>query len=147
MWNRDRKLKGHEIQALLLECHRAVQESAQAALSMISQPENENSLTYPPGELLNGKEIAALRKLSDDPILQSALRKIMKDVAAYPLFHLFALLDGVGDPQGTIDWSGARLFRSGDEQSPMLHDEFFGSFRAWEENRHLKNPDDTRRIQ
>ena len=133
MWNRDRKLKGHEIQALLLECHRAVQESAQAALSMISQPENENSLTYPPGELLNGKEIAALRKLSDDPILQSALRKIMKDVAAYPLFHLFTLLDGVGDPQGTTDWSGARLFRSGDEQSPMLHDEFFNSYRAWKD--------------
>ena len=95
-------------------------------------------LSYPPNAGLSPAEQAALESLDVMPDLESALRKVIADASSAPLFRLFALLDGVGDPEEYDDlWSGLVLRKPGEdeEQSEMLHDQFFESYWEWRNRR------------
>ena len=86
---------------LLQELHRAIDDATRGAMGAMEHREAE--LTYPPGVELTDAERRALGELKLSPDLRSALEKVIRDAAGYPLFHLFTLLDAVTDPQ---DWSG-----------------------------------------
>ena len=117
--------------ALLSEMHRAIEDSTRHAMQLLVG--GEGTLTYPPGVNLSKAERAAIDALALSPTGRSALEKLLQDAAAAPLFHLFALLDGVADPRdwpGT--WPGATITTPRGEASAesMWHDDFYGSYRV-----------------
>lgn len=122
--------------ALLGEMHRAIDAAAQDGLRSL---ENGGSdLSYLPGVELSASEKRALGALTHSSDLRSALKKVLRDAAARPLFQLFTLVDGVADPQ---NWSGTWLGASitvaePDEDSvTMWHDDFFESYWLYDKDR------------
>ena len=59
---------------------------------------------------------------------------IITDSCSQPIFHMMSLLDGVTEPCviEAKDWTGGTLH--GDENSPMLHDEFFDTYWDYSDN-------------
>jgi hypothetical protein len=115
--------------ALFHEMHRAIEESATVTVNQLAA--GEPLLTYPPNHGLSPEEIAALDSIPKTPAMKSALRKIIADAAAYPLFHLLSLADGVAEPPLLDDVQEV-------EQSAvaiMLHDGFNESYWAWRRRR------------
>lgn len=115
---------------LLSEMHRAIEDSTRHAMQLLVG--GEGALTYPPGVDLSKAERSAIGALALSPTARSALEKLLRDAAAAPLFHLFALLDGVADPRdwpGT--WPGATIttLRGEGSAESMWHDDFYGTYR------------------
>ena len=114
---------------LFCELHRSIEESASLAAGNLSR--GFCDLTYPPNCGLSADEVAALQALPKIAALESALRKVIADAAAYPLFHLLSLADGVADPPSIADVSK-------DEHATndlMLHDGFYESYWGWRRRR------------
>jgi hypothetical protein len=86
-------LSDEQFAALMAEVHTAIDEAAQGALGALGA-HGRPDLIYPPGVKLTDEERAALAVVEPS----SALRKVIADAAAKPMFRLFALLDGLGDP-------------------------------------------------
>ncbi len=63
--------------------------------------------------------------------MKSAIRKLIADGSAYPLFHLFSLLDGVVDPPQLSDVLDNERVAT----EIMLHDGFYESYWAWRRRR------------
>jgi len=83
------------------------------------------TLTYPPeAQPLTSAEETALMKLKLTPLERSAVRKVIADAGAAMIFHLFCLMDAVGDPTVVPSrrWFGASFTVR--REGPMLHDEF-----------------------
>jgi len=83
------------------------------------------TLTYPPeARPLTSAEETALEKLKLTRLERSAVRKLIADAGAAMIFHLFCLMDAVGEPTVVPSkrWSGASFAVR--EEGPMLHDEF-----------------------
>ena len=112
--------------ALFLEIHKAIEESAQSVVSQLQS----SGLSYPPGAELTPDEMAALSSLTLSEAAKSGLRKVVADACAYPLFHFFTLLDGVADPETDLGgvWLGASIAEKPEEDEPMLHDELYESY-------------------
>jgi hypothetical protein len=126
--------------ALLIEIHRSVEESAtQTAGDLVGS--GKITLSYPPNNGLTAEEAAALKALPAIPQLESAFRKVIADAAFYPMFNLMSLIDGVADPVGFDgDWAGVRLKpmaegEDEDDESSMLHDDIYESYWTWREQR------------
>jgi hypothetical protein len=116
---------------LLRELHEKIDAAAAAGLAMVEscgvQP------VYPPGVELTDGELAALAALHLPADVRSALKKILRDVAARPLFDLFALVDGVADPGGSETsepWLGVSLVERQEGDDAMWHDDLFETY--WE---------------
>jgi hypothetical protein len=126
-----------EKEALFIEVHRAIEEAAASTAAALRN--QDIGLSYPPNAGLSPAEQQALASLPATPDAESALRKVIADAAAAPLFRLFSLLDGVGDPTDYEGlWLGLSLKTpSEQDQEPeiMLHDEFFESYWMWREKR------------
>ena len=122
-------------QALFLEIHRAIEEAAKACVASILSPD-EATLAYPPGGTLTETERAALRQLAVSPDARAALEKLTADACSYPFFHLFAVMDGVADPETDVgEWPGITLEPKQEGDEEMLHDEFFESYWDYKEGR------------
>jgi hypothetical protein len=121
-------------EALLVEAHRAIEEAATRAAEMIAGVRPLEELAYPPNGGLTGAEESALSDGATGPDAVAPLRKIIADAAAAPLFKVFALIDGVADPE---DWDGDWLpmqlseIEEGDVEPEMLHDAFFDAYWTW----------------
>ena len=122
--------------ALLRELHRSISQAVDVTMEQLARGA-ARGLDYPPGDgksddhVLTDEEVAALAHLASSDVAVRALRKLLREAAASPLFDLFSLLDGVTAPDGWTDeaWLGAALVpRTGDEYYEMLHDEFFASY-------------------
>lgn len=115
--------------ALFHELHRTIEESATHAVRKLMEGVPE--LTYPPNNGFESDELQALESLPRTSALESALRKIVADAAASPLFHLMSLADGVADFPELKD------IRKGDQLAVeiMLHDGFYESYWAWRRRR------------
>ena len=119
--------------ALMIEMHRATAESASRMMSVLERGEADVELHYPPNAELSAHEREALRNLKLNPFAKSAIEKLVREAAAYPTFHLFALVDGVADPPRVLDgdtvyagvWKGLSLVPREAGSPPMLHDEFY----------------------
>jgi hypothetical protein len=117
------------LDALFREVHRAIRESADVTVRHLRDKTPE--LNYPPNAALTTEERDALTALTLSPAASSALRKLIADAAAYPLFHLFSLIDGVADPvNAPAGWRGVHLGQGVNEPDPMLHDELYESYWA-----------------
>ena len=107
--------------ALFHEMHRTVEEAATVNVERLMASALE--LTYPPNCGFLPDEVAALDSIPRTPAMERALRKLIADAAAYPMFHLLALVDGVTDPPHLSDVQ--------DRDRPalrlMLHDGFYES--------------------
>jgi hypothetical protein len=136
--------------ALLHEAHRLILEAAEAAIAQIADLSQHNdgagptTLAYPPGDgrtdanCLTELEARALAQIAASGPATTGLRKLVRAAASGPLFGFFCLLDGVADPElWTRDvWLGADLADPKDgEDREMLHDAFYESYWAFEEQR------------
>jgi hypothetical protein len=124
-------------EALLVEVHRAIEEAATQAAEVIAGIGAVQDLDYPPNGGLTETEASSLRAGARGVEAVAALRKIVADAAATPLFKLFALIDGVADPEHWDgEWSPIELSDAAeDADQPMLHDALFESYWAWVERR------------
>jgi hypothetical protein len=61
------------------------------------------------------------------------MHRAIADAAAQPLFHLFALVDGVADPDVPTGgpWRGLSITEREAGDAPMWHDEFFETCWAY----------------
>lgn len=116
--------------ALFYEMHKAMEESSMDAVDTLGRLASSD-LNYPPGVELTASELAALKGLTLSVDARSALKKVIKDACAYPLFNLFCLLDSVSDPEDIDPWRGLSLCEKQDEDDEFMHDEFGGSFHAY----------------
>ena len=92
-------------------------------------------LHYPPGAFFETEEKELLEKLLAIPNIGYGLKKILNDVQARIVFHLFAIIDGVGDPVDD-DWSEVILVdRMKADQELFLHDEFYSTYWDWLEDK------------
>jgi hypothetical protein len=122
-------LEGIDRHTLFHELHRSIEESASVAAGHLSR--GSYDLTYPPNCGLSADEVAALQALPKSAALESALRKVIADAAAYPLFHLLSLADGVADPPIITD-----VPKDGHATADlMLHDGFNESYWDWRQRR------------
>ncbi len=115
--------------ALFHEMHRTIEETATVTASNLMR--GAYDLTYPPNCGLLPDEAVALQSLMKSPAMESALRKVLADAAAYPMFHLLSIADGVADPPDIESVSA-------DDQTAaemMLHDGFYESYWAWRRRR------------
>jgi hypothetical protein len=92
-------LSDEQFAALMTEVHRAIDEAAGKALAALGA-DGRPDLIYPPDVALSDEERRALAAVEPS----SALRKLIADAAAQPMFRLFALLDGLGDPDDYDDF-------------------------------------------
>ena len=87
-------------------------------------------------------EKAEISKLSGNPILKSALRKILASNTSDVFFGFLNILDGTSDPIIEYgEWGEVMLvdFDEENEMDSMLHDDFYGTYWDWKEKR--KNAD------
>jgi elongation factor P hydroxylase len=122
-------------QALFFEIHRSIEEAANACVAGMLSPD-EFTLGYPPNGELTPADRAALRKLAVSPEARAALEKLVVDACGYPFFHLFAVMDGVTEPETDVgEWSGVTLETKREDDEDMLHDEFLESCWNYEDRR------------
>lgn len=122
--------------ALLIDIHREIRDVAIKTTNSIA--ESTCDLVYPPNEEFTPEEVAALRELRLPIASRTALEKIIADAASSVIFHFFALVDGVADPAtgDFTNWLGVSFVPKIEENTPMLHDEFFDSY--WDYKDHFE---------
>lgn len=125
-----------QLDALMLEVHQAIEDSARIATGSLTPEGRPPHLAYPPNGGLSDEESVALSGLAENPHVVSGLRKVIADAIATPFFRFLNLLDGTGDPLHLKDddWPGFELVEAENGQQ-MLHDYFFESYWAWRERR------------
>ena len=92
-------LSDEQFAALMTEIHAAIEEAAGEAVAALG-PDGKPDPIYPPDVALTEDERAALAAVEPS----GALRKLIADAAAKPMFRLFALLDGLADPADMDDF-------------------------------------------
>jgi hypothetical protein len=86
-------LSDEQFAALITEVHKEIEEAAETAVTALGA-DGAPDLVYPPGVTLSDEERQALAGVEPS----AAIRKLIADAAARPMFRLFAMLDGLGDP-------------------------------------------------
>lgn len=127
----------------MLFLQQQIEEQAAYVTDQLDEGTAADFLTYPSNGGLTEVESASLEKLRKDPILKSALRKIIADSAAGVLFELFNLIDGTIDPEEHLgEWSSISLVDTTEAitaPAEMLHDELYAKYGEWQELRPEKN--------
>jgi hypothetical protein len=121
--------KKNDLHGIFHEVHRSIEESVTHTVEQLKSDSVE--MTYPPNNGFTPAELKALRTIAKTKSMQSALRKLMADAAASPLFHLFCMIDGVADPPELTDIQDNEQ----DDVELMLHDGFYSSYWAWRRRR------------
>lgn len=125
-------------EALFVEVHREIEAAAARAADVIAGLKPATDLAYPPNGGLSPEESASLSGAISRPEAVAALRKIIADAAAAPLFTLLSLLDGVSDPQSFDGpWVPFHIALATDEEYEhhMLHDVLFDTYWLWRDRR------------
>jgi hypothetical protein len=93
-------------------------------------------IEYPPNEQLTTAERAALSSQQHSTDLESGSQKVIASAMGLLLFDLFAILDGVADPEkATATWLGVPICEDAFGNQLFLHEELFPSYWAWASNR------------
>lgn len=122
---------------VVLEAHRIIQAAVDDMLNKLRAGVQEGSIAYPPGATISPREVKSLAAacgLEDEAL--AGIRALVTDACASALFQLFALLDGVADPEVSLtdEWLGADLVAiDDDEDREMLHDAFFETWWKFHE--------------
>ncbi len=128
-------------EVLFVEIHGKIWDAAYDAIAAIRSPDfAKGSLNYPPKPdgLLSDEEVRALRKLATNEVTCFAIKKLIADACAAAFFHVFALMDAVGDPQlsDVEEWLGIDMTPANPdtpESELPLHDELFDSYWRFKE--------------
>jgi hypothetical protein len=131
-------LNDKQREALFLAVHREIEAAATKAARVIAGRSPGGDLAYPPNGGLTAAEGGALASVSLVPEAEAAVRKVVADAAAAPLFSLLSLLDGVTDPEGFEGpWGAFHVAPATDTEyeSLMLHDVFFDTYWLWRDRR------------
>ena len=136
------KLSEHNINTLMLFLHQKIEEDAEYVADELEKGNLTKFLTYPPNGGLTELEESSLNKLKNDPILKSALRKILADNSAGVLFELLNIIDGTSDPDENLGkWTEISFVNKTDEltENPeMLHDQLYSKYWDWKKIRPIK---------
>ena len=125
-------------EALFVTVHREVEAAATKAAEVIAGQMARPDLAYPPNGGLTPAEGDALAAVSLGPEAQAAVRKVVADAAAAPLFAFLSLLDGVADPDRFDgSWGPFHIAPATDAEyeSLMLHDVLFDTYWLWRDRR------------
>src|SRR5882762_3259545 len=102
---RDPKLSDEERTTLLLEVHKLIETAADQAVRRIAGREPVGVLSYPLGGRLTAAEAEALGQAAATPEAVRALRRVVADAVAGPVYDLLAMIDGAREPEGwEIPW-------------------------------------------
>jgi hypothetical protein len=115
-------LSDAQFEALMTEVHAAIEEAADEAVAAVG-PSGKPDIIYPPDVALTEQERAALAAVEPG----TALRKLIADAAAKPLFRLFSLLDGLADPDTEDYWPPWELVPS--EDGELFYENWLGGTR------------------
>lgn len=118
---------------IMIETHRAIEKTANDTAESLAG-DKRLCLNYPPNAGLSPEEVAALEGLPKDDALKRALRKVIAHAASYPLYGLFCMVDGIGDPEGWDGtWFGCRFepILRPEEDREMLHIRFYDTYWDW----------------
>lgn len=125
----------HNIETLMLSLHMKIEEYSDYLATQINIGNPVEHVTYPPNNGFRNAELNSLRILESNPILKSALRKLMADNIAGVLFDFFNCIDGTGDPEEELGkWTELSLVDKTDKIQPpteMLHDKFYETYWNW----------------
>lgn len=121
---------------VVLEAHRLIEAAVDDALEKLRVGLQADAISYPPGVTIDPLAIEALGMWQPKDAALEAMRALITDACASSMFGMFALLDGVADPEvrdvGT--WLGADLIAiKDDEDREMLHDMFFETWHEFSE--------------
>ena len=131
---RDPKLSDEERKALLVEVHKRIETAADQAVRRISGREPVGTLTYPLGGRLTAAETAALGQAAATPDAVSALRRVVADAVAGPVYDLLAMIDGAREPEGwEVPWPPFEVRAAGAGSPPgTLHTAFRETYQDWQ---------------
>jgi hypothetical protein len=127
----------------MLFLQQKIEESADYLADELEKGNSTDFLFYPPNRGLTKMEVSSLEKLKKDPILKSALRKILADNSAGVLFELLNVIDGTSDPDENLGkWTEISFVDKTDalaENTEMLHDELYSKYWDWKKIRPEKS--------
>ena len=136
-----RTLSDSNRKAFLLDLHKMIEETAKTTAASIIDGTIPENLGYPPNCGLSKDEATAVSNLTKVPNIESALRKIIADAAAQPVFQALCLLDGVADLEDN-SWTGICIVdmeNAKENEGVFLHDEFMDLYWKWREIRPEKD--------
>jgi hypothetical protein len=122
------------IRLMMMEMHQAIEKTANDTAECLAGDKPLN-LRYPPNAGLSPDEAIALEGLPKNDALKRALHKVVAHAAVHPLYWLFCMVDGIGDPEGWEGtWLGCRfepiLQCTGENREP-LHMRLYDSYWDW----------------
>lgn len=137
------KLSDYNMKTLMISLHSTIEEHAEYISDKLNCGLAEDMLVYPPNCGFTKEEIQSLEKVKNDPILQSALRKVLADNSAGVLFEMMNWIDSTSDPNEEFGkWKGLAFVDKTDEieeNDEMLHDALFSTYWDWKEIRPQKD--------
>ena len=130
----DPKLRDEERTTLLLEVHKLIETAADQAVRRISGREPVGALTYPLGGRLTAAETAALGQVAATPEAVRALRRVVADAVAGPVYDLLAMIDGAREPEGwEVPWRPFEVKAAVAGSPPgVLHTAFRETYQEWQ---------------
>ena len=134
------KLSEENRRILLVNLHDLIAEYADTTATHIQNKSISQLITYPPNGGLTDAEKSEIEKLDGNEVLKIALRKVLASNAADVIFGLLNLIDGTADPDvDAANWGEVRLvdFSAENEETEMLHDEFYSTYWDWREKKKM----------
>jgi len=134
---RDPRLTDEERKTLLLELHKLIETAAEQAVRRIAGREPVGALSYPVGGRLTPGEADALGRWNAPPEAVRAVRKVVADAVAWPVYDLLCMIDGAREPEGwEVPWQAFEV-RAAEEGSPPggLHTAFRETYEEWRRRR------------
>jgi hypothetical protein len=131
---RDPRLSDEERKTLLLEVHKLIEIAADQAMRRISGREPVGLLSYPLGGRLTAAEAEALGRSVATPEALSAVRRVVADAVAGPVYDLLAMIDGAREPEGwEIPWQPFEVRAAEAGSAPgILHTAFQETYQEWQ---------------
>ena len=128
-------LTGSQRNAILMDVHRSIEEAADEAATAIAGGHVPEAITYPADGGLTAGEAAAVSEIRLSTEAKNGVRKIIANAAAHPLWTLFALLDGIRDPDEHDEeyWPPFEIRPAAD--SEVLTERWLEGFDLWRERR------------
>lgn len=136
------KLSDENRDIFLTNAHAIIEDEANFSASKIEFGKINQLIDYPPNGGLTDDENKEILKLKGNPILKSALRKVIASSSASVFFSILNVIDGTSSPEVKSDeWDDVMLVDMGDdfEEGEMLHDEFYSTYWKWKSQRLNKN--------
>jgi len=108
-------------QTLMVALNNDIEDVAEALARSVMDGSVARQMLYPPNNGFTSEEQQALEALKAIPNIESALRKVLADAAAYPICKFFGYADGITDPTDD-EWSGIYLTERPDDEDIEVQD-------------------------